>query len=134
VLARQLRGSPPARAANGRGAGRTGRTGKPRGRRNRFYTNRNGEKIEQTDFFNVNAWRSVAVNVAESLTTGARVLVAGRLQARNWETGDGAKRSTVEIDAEEVAACLRFATMAITKATNAGGPDEAQDQGEQVPA
>jgi single-stranded DNA-binding protein len=22
---------------------------------NRFYTNRNGEKIEQTDFFNVNA-------------------------------------------------------------------------------
>ena len=32
---------------------------------NRFYTNRNGEKVEQTDFFNVNAWRSVAVNVAK---------------------------------------------------------------------
>ena len=101
---------------------------------NRFYTNRNGEKIEQTDFFNVNAWRSVAVNVAESLTTGARVLVTGRLQARNWETEDGQKRSTVEIEAEEVAASLRFATVAITKVAKAGAADEASDQGEEVPA
>ena len=101
---------------------------------NRFYINRNGEKIEQTDFFNVNAWRSVAVNVAESLTTGARVLVTGRLQSRNWETEDGQKRSAVEIEAEEVAASLRFATVAITKAARAGGAGEAQDQGEEVPA
>ena len=101
---------------------------------NRFYTNRNGERVEQTDFFNVNAWRSVAVNVAESLTTGARVLVTGRLQARNWGTEDGAKRSAVEIEAEEVAASLRFATVAITKAARAGAADEAQDQGEEVPA
>jgi single-strand DNA-binding protein len=101
---------------------------------NRFYTNRNGEKVEQTDFFNVNAWRSVAVNVAESLTTGARVLVTGRLQSRNWETEDGQKRSAVEIEAEEVAASLRFATVAITKAARAGAADEAQDQGEEVPA
>ena len=101
---------------------------------NRFYTNRNGEKIEQTDFFNVNAWRSVAVNVAESLTTGARVLVTGRLQSRNWETEDGQKRSAVEIEAEEVAASLRFATVAITKAARAGAADEAQDQGEEAPA
>ena len=101
---------------------------------NRFYTNRNGERIEQTDFFNVNAWRSVAVNVAESLTTGARVLVTGRLQARNWETEDGQRRSAVEIEAEEVAASLRFATVAIAKAAKAGAADEAQDQGEEVPA
>src|SRR4030088_3073732 len=98
---------------------------------NRFYTNRNGERVEQTDFFNVNAWKSVAVNVAESLTTGARVLVTGRLQSRNWETEDGAKRSAVEIEAEDVAASLRFATVAITKAAAA---DEANDQGEEVPA
>ena len=101
---------------------------------NRFYTNRNGERVEQTDFFNVSAWRSVAVNVAESLTTGARVLVTGRLQSRNWETEDGAKRSTVEIEAEEVAASLRFATVAITRTAKAGAADEAQDQGEEVPA
>src|SRR2546421_12539007 len=100
---------------------------------NRFYTNRNGERVEQTDFFNVNAWRSVAENVAESLTTGARVLVTGRLQSRNWETEDGPKRSAVDIEAEAVAAALRFATVAITQATKVGAADEAQDHGEEVP-
>jgi hypothetical protein len=50
--------------------------------------------------------RSVAENVALSLTTGAQVLVTGRLQSRNWETEDGQKRSAVEIEAEEVAASL----------------------------
>jgi single-stranded DNA-binding protein len=58
--------------------------------------------------------------VAESLKTGARVLVTGRLQARTWETEDGQKRSLVEIEAEEVAASLRWATVAITKATKGG--------------
>jgi single-strand DNA-binding protein len=61
-------------------------------------------------------------------------VLVGRLQARNWETEDGQKRSAVEIEAEEVAASLRFATVAITKAAKAGGADEAQDQGEEVPA
>jgi single-strand DNA-binding protein len=50
-------------------------------------------------------------------------VLVGRLQARNWETEDGQKRSAVEIEAEEVAASLRFATVAITKAAKAGGAD-----------
>src|SRR3979411_2573894 len=70
---------------------------------NRSYTNRNGEKVEQTDFFTVNAWRSLAENVAESLKTGARVLVSGRMQNRSWETEDGQKRSVVAIEEEESA-------------------------------
>jgi single-strand DNA-binding protein len=90
---------------------------------NRFYTNRNGEKVEQTDFFTVNAWRGLAENVAESLKTGTRVLVTGRMQSRSWETEDGQKRSVVEIEAEEVAASLRWATVSITKAKKAGGED-----------
>ena len=53
---------------------------------NRSYTNRNGEKVEDTSFFNVNAWRQLAENVAESLSTGIRVIVSGRLQSRSWET------------------------------------------------
>jgi single-strand DNA-binding protein len=90
---------------------------------NRVYTNRNGEKVEQTDFFTVNAWRSLAENVAESLKSGARVLVTGRMQSRTWETEDGAKRTAVEIEAEEVAASLRWATAKLTKATKAGAQD-----------
>ena len=99
---------------------------------NRFYTNRNGEKVEQTDFFTVNAWRSLAENAAESLHTGTRVLVTGRLQSRTWETEDHQKRSAVEIEAEEVAASLRWATVTVTKAKKAGAEDWTPD--EPVPA
>jgi single stranded DNA-binding protein len=56
------------------------------------------------------AWRSLAENVAESLTKGARVMVYGRLQQRSWETPEGDKRSVVEVQAEEVGPSLRWAT------------------------
>lgn len=96
---------------------------------NRFYTKANGEKVEATDFFNCTAWRSLAENVTESLQTGARVVVTGRLQSRSWEAEDGSKRSAVEIEAEEVGASLRWATAALTKAARgtaqAWAPDEA---------
>lgn len=90
---------------------------------NRFYTNRNGERVEQTDFFNVNAWRQLAENIAESLSTGTRVVVSGRLQSRSWETEDGQKRTVVEIEADEVGPSLRWATAEVKKATR-GGPGE----------
>jgi single-strand DNA-binding protein len=83
---------------------------------NRFYTNRKGDKVESTDFFTVNAWRSLAENVAESLKTGARVVVTGRIQTRTWETEDADRRTVVEIEAEEVAASLRWATARLAKA------------------
>lgn len=94
---------------------------------NRSYTNRNGEKVEDTSFFNVNAWRQLAENVAESLSTGTRVIVSGRLQSRSWETEDGQKRSVVEIEADEVGPSLRWATAAVTKTTR-GGPGEWQNE------
>ena len=39
---------------------------------------------------------------AESLTRGTRVVVAGRLQMRSWETQEGDKRTVVEIEADEI--------------------------------
>lgn len=87
---------------------------------NRFYTSRSGERVEQTDFFNVNAWRQLAENIAESLATGTRVVVTGRIQSRSWETEDGQKRTVVEIEADDVGPSLRFATADVKKATKTG--------------
>ncbi|HLF70109.1 MAG TPA: single-stranded DNA-binding protein [Actinomycetota bacterium] len=105
---------------------------------NRFYTSRTGEKVEQTDFFNVNAWRQLAENVAETLTVGTRVIVSGRLQSRSWETEDGQKRTVVEIEADEIGPSLRWATATIAKTTR-GGPGDWSDNStpaetEEVPA
>ena len=76
-----------------------------------------------TSFFRVSAWRSLGENVAESLTRGSRVLVTGRLRSRSWETPEGETRSTVEIEADEVAPSLRWATAKVEKTQRSSGGD-----------
>ncbi len=62
-----------------------------------------------TSFFRVNAWRTLAEHVADSLSKGDRAVVVGRLKSRSWETPEGEQRSVVEVDADEVAPSLRWA-------------------------
>jgi len=49
----------------------------------------NGEWQEQTSFFNVVAWGQLGENAAASLTKGARVIVNGRLEQREYQTQQG---------------------------------------------
>ena len=81
---------------------------------NRRYE-RGGEQVEETSFFDVTCWSSLAENVAESITKGARVIVSGRLDQRSWETPEGDKRSRVEIVAEEVSPSLRWASAQVSR-------------------
>ena len=74
---------------------------------------RDGE--DQTSFFDVVCFGSLAENVAESLGKGDRVVVYGGLQQRSWETQDGDRRSKVEIVADEVAPSLRWATTVVER-------------------
>ena len=77
-----------------------------------------------TSFLRVNAWRSLAENIAESLTRGTRVVVSGRLRQRSWENQDGDKRSVVEIEADEVGPSLTWATAKLETTTRGGGGSE----------
>ena len=83
---------------------------------NRRWQNRQTQEWEEaTSFFDVVCWREMAENVSESLTRGARVVVAGRLEQRSWETPDGDRRSKVEVIADEVGPSLRWAPAQMTK-------------------
>jgi single-strand DNA-binding protein len=83
---------------------------------------------ESTSFFDVVCWRDLAENVALSLTKGARVVVAGRLEQRSWESDEGEKRSKVEIVADEIGASLRFATVDIHKVQRPATADKPADE------
>jgi single-strand DNA-binding protein len=90
---------------------------------NRRWQNRqNGNWEEATSFFDVVCWGSLAENVAETLTRGARALVIGRLDQRSWEDENGGKHSKVEIVADEVGPSLRWATAQVTKNERSGVP------------
>jgi single-strand DNA-binding protein len=91
---------------------------------NRRYQDPSGQwKDGETSYFRANAWRTLAENVAESLTKGSRVVVVGRLRSRSWETTEGETRSTVEIEADEVAPSLRWATAKVEKQARSAGGD-----------
>ncbi|MEX0825760.1 MAG: single-stranded DNA-binding protein [Acidimicrobiia bacterium] len=87
---------------------------------NRRWQDRNGEWQEDTSFFGGTLWRDAAENAAESLTKGARVIVTGRLEQRNWETQEGEKRSVVEVAIDEIGPSLRWATASVTKSPRSG--------------
>ena len=72
-------------------------------------------------FLRCSVWREAAENVAESLTKGMRVIVQGRLKARSYEDRDGNRRTSWELDVDEVGPALRFATAKVTRAQRGGG-------------
>ena len=82
----------------------------------RKHKDRNDEWIEETSFFEVTAWNTLAENVAESMTKGARAIVTGRLEQQNWESPDGDKRSAVKIIADDIGPSLRWATASVVRA------------------
>ena len=96
---------------------------------NRRWQNRQTNDWEEaTSFFNVVCWREMAENASESLQKGSRVIVAGRLEQRSWETQEGEKRSVVEVVADEIGPSLRWATAEV-KRNDRRGPSEAVPAG-----
>ena len=60
----------------------------------------NGER--QTDFIDCVAWGKQAEFVKSWFAKGMMAIVVGRIQSRNWEDRNGNKRTSVEINANEV--------------------------------
>ena len=81
---------------------------------NRRYE-RNGQQVEDVNFFDIVCWGTLADNVAASITKGVRVIVEGRLDQRSWETPQGEKRSKIEIPADEVSPSLRWASVEVAR-------------------
>jgi single-strand DNA-binding protein len=85
--------------------------------------NKDTSKWEDGDslFLRCSVWRQAAENVAESLQRGMRVIVQGRLKQREWETKEGEKRTSYEIDVDEVGPSLKFATAKVVKTQRGSG-------------
>lgn len=69
---------------------------------NRSWQDQNGEKKDAVEYHNIVAWGKLGELVNSYLKKGRKVLVVGRLQTRNWEAEDGAKRSRTEIVATDI--------------------------------
>ena len=69
-------------------------------------------------FLRASVWREFAEHVAGSLTKGSRVIATGRLKQRSYETKEGEKRTTIELEVDEIGPSLRYATAQVTRAAS----------------
>jgi single-strand DNA-binding protein len=61
-----------------------------------------GEWVDKPNYFDVTVWGAQGENCARYLAKGRPVAIDGRLEWREWETQEGAKRQAVEIVADSV--------------------------------
>ncbi|SDC63325.1 single-strand DNA-binding protein [Sanguibacter gelidistatuariae] len=97
----------------------------------RFYNRAEDAWVDGlTTWFTVKAWRSMAVNIAESLRKSDPVVVHGTLTSETWESPDG-PRTTIVIEADAVGPDLARgqATFRHTVHTKAGEAPPASDGG-----
>jgi len=68
----------------------------------RSWHSTDGERHEETEWFNVVAWGNLAEICNQHLHKGQQVYVEGRLQTRRWEDSEGNKHFTTEVVAKEM--------------------------------
>jgi len=61
-----------------------------------------GERKQETEWFNVVAWNKLAEQCNQFLAKGKLVYVEGRIHTRTWEDQDGQQRSRSEVIANKV--------------------------------
>lgn len=95
-------------------------------------------------FLRCTAWRDMAQHCAQTLRKGMRVIAQGRLTQHSWEDEQHQKRTSVELQVDEIGPSLKYATAQVQKMQsgsyqggNANGgyqqPQQAQQQS-QAPA
>lgn len=88
----------------------------------RVFDRQSGEwKDGEALFLRASVWREFAEHVASSLQKGSRVIVQGRLKQRSYETKEGEKRTSIELEVEEIGPSLRYATAQVTRSSGGSG-------------
>jgi single-strand DNA-binding protein len=110
---------------------------------NHNYTGKDGEKVENTSFFDVYAWRYLAENSANVLEKGMGVIVTGRLEQRSWKDEKTQEnRYKIELVADEIGILTRSIETLERRRSAAGtpaagapaAPKRAKPSAPQVPA
>ena len=99
---------------------------------NRFFTDKSGQKQQQTEYHNIVLFGKLAEIAKSFLTKGSLALIEGRLQTRSWEDSSGNKRSRTEIVAERIQLGPRK-FQASGQPTLGSGENQAKKPSEDIP-
>ncbi|RSK42945.1 single-stranded DNA-binding protein [Hymenobacter perfusus] len=69
---------------------------------NEYYKDKQGNRVERTEWHTVAAWRGLAELAEKYLRKGQQVYVEGRIRTRQYQDKDNQTRYVTEIVAEEI--------------------------------
>lgn len=69
---------------------------------NEYYKDKQGARVERTEWHNISAWRGLAELAEKYLKKGTQVYVEGKLRTRQYQDKDQQTRYITEIIAEEI--------------------------------
>ena len=87
------------------------------------YNNKNGERVENTEWHRIELWEGLAKVAEKWLHKGSQVYIEGKIRTDNWTDKEGVQKSGVTI---------RGTSMTLLGSPNAERP-EARSQGEKPP-
>ncbi len=95
----------------------------------RFFTDKTGQKKQETEFHNIVLFGRLAEIASQYLTKGSLAFIEGRLRTRNWQDKSGNQRYRTEIIAERMQLGPRTAGKSAPQA-----PQEYQAPKQNLPA
>jgi len=69
---------------------------------NRVSRTSTGERKEETDWYNITAWRQLAETCEKYLHKGSKVYIEGRLSQRKYTDRDGIQRTSIDVSMTEM--------------------------------
>lgn len=66
------------------------------------FTDREGQKKEDTQWHRIVIWGKTAESLHEYLTKGKQIYVEGKLQTREWQDKEGKTNKTTEVRADKI--------------------------------
>ncbi len=69
---------------------------------NRYSKTSSGERKEETDWFNVSAWRGLAETCEKYLHKGSKVYIEGRLSQRKYTDRNGVQQTSLDVTMTEM--------------------------------
>ena len=90
------------------------------------YTNKQGERVNQTEWHNVVLWRGLADVAEKYLKKGNSIYVEGKINTKKWEDKEGVTRYSTDIIADKM-------TMLGSKSDNSNSATTAVSPAESSP-
>lgn len=83
-----------------------------------------GERKEETEWFNIVAWRQLAETCERYLHKGSKVYIEGRLQTRKYTDRNGVERTAIDVIASDMEMLTPKSATSSPEGYSAGSTDD----------